>query len=170
MKQSLYNAAFIFILFIPVMLSAQSTTENSNLINGLPDWAMEIIRSNKINNTYQISDFLNPFYLEDDFDGDDKTDIAVLVTEKQTGKKGILIMHVRTSEYYILGAGQKFGSGHDDFSWMNLWKVFRESKVEPVAPEDKRVYLVCPAIWVDQTGSPGAVIYWTGKMYKWYQQ
>lgn len=160
----------VFILFLPVLIFAQNEVENSNLINGLPNWAIEIFRSNKLGNTYQISDYLNPFYLEDDFDGDNRTDMAVLITEKQTGKKGILMMHVRTNEYFILGAGQNFGSGHDDFSWMNLWKAFRESKVEPVAPDDKRVYLVCPALWVDHTGSPGAVIYWTGKMYKWYQQ
>ncbi|MGB4847662.1 MAG: hypothetical protein WBP41_07060, partial [Saprospiraceae bacterium] len=81
---------------MPVLLFGQSMVENSSLINGLPNWAIEIIRSDKVSDTYQISDFLNPFYLEDDFDGDDKTDIAVLITEKQTGKKGVLIMHVRT--------------------------------------------------------------------------
>ena len=164
------SCLIFFITCFPFLLSSQSNMENSNLLNGLPAWAAEIIKSDKISHAYRVSDFLNPFYLEDDFDGDKQTDIAVLITEKQTGKKGILVMHARTKEYFVLGAGQKSGAGQDDFSWMNLWKVFRETKVEPVAPDDKRVYLVSPAIWVDKTGTPGAVIYWTGKMYRWYQQ
>jgi len=136
----------------------------------LPDWFVELYETEKIGSNYKISDYLNPFYLEADFDGDNKIDIAVLIEEVKTKKRGILICHSQTKNVYVVGAGKAFGNGDDDFGWMNIWKVYRESKVEPGVGEIEIIILKGQAMYVGKSGAASALIYWTGKEYKWYQQ
>jgi FG-GAP repeat len=60
---------------------------------------------------------MNPSYLEGDFNGDGKTDVAVSNKERASGKLGIVIVHGATGKVPILGAG--IGNGGDDFEWMD---------------------------------------------------
>ena len=136
----------------------------------VPDWFIEFFKGQKLDIIYKISDFINPFYLEGDFNGDEKIDIAVLIEEKKTTKRGIIICHGTTKMFYILGAGKTFGNGGDDFVWLDIWKVYRETKVGLGVSETETISLKGQAILVEKSESASAIIYWTGQNYKWYQQ
>ncbi|MBA2408143.1 MAG: hypothetical protein H0V65_09165 [Chitinophagales bacterium] len=120
--------------------------------------------------TSKISDYINPFYIEGDFNGDEIIDIAVLTEEKKLTKRGIIICHANSKMFFVLGAGKTFGNGNDDFQWMDIWKVYRETKVELGVGETEIINLKGQAIFVEKSESASAIIYWTGQNYKWYQQ
>src|SRR5258708_32048430 len=62
----------------------------------------------KIKGNYSIRKNLNPFYIRGDFDEDKKQDYPLIIVERKTDKKGILIYHSGTKTYFIIGAGKSF--------------------------------------------------------------
>ena len=105
---------------------------------------------------------MNPSYLEGDFNGDGKVDVAVLVKERSTGKFGITIVHGTTGKVTILGAGIGIGNGGDDFEWMDFWQVYSKTRDVP--------WLRGDALLVEKSEATSALIYWNGKRYVWSQQ
>ena len=157
--------------FTILLVKGQGTDYKNYLIQQqLPDWFLEFYQAEKIDSNYKTSDYINPFYIEGDFNGDGEIDIAVLIEEKKTAKRGIIICHGSTKRFFILGAGKTFGNGGDDFRWMDIWKVYRETKVEPGVGETEIINLKGLAILVQKSESASAIIYWTGQNYEWYQQ
>lgn len=70
---------------------------------------------------------INPFFLEADFNGDEKLDIALFVADRETDKKGILFVHGGTLKNYLIGAGKQLSNGGDNFSWLNVWKDIQKN-------------------------------------------
>jgi hypothetical protein len=136
----------------------------------LPDWSYDFFDSGSLGSEYKLSLYINPFYLEGDFNADGILDVAALIEETATTKYGIVVCHGGTKEYFIIGAGKYVGNGGDDYRWMDLWKVYREPTIEPGVGETEIIPLKGQAIWVGKSESASAVIYWTGSEYKWYQQ
>ncbi len=96
-----------FLLTFKVSSSQQPT---------LPAWFQQSFKVKGLDKRFSITPFLKKGLLQADFNGDKLKDIAVLVTEKATKKKGILLLHQQGS-YFTFGAGTKFGSGSDNFKW-----------------------------------------------------
>ncbi|HEY8931530.1 MAG TPA: hypothetical protein VIM55_20170 [Mucilaginibacter sp.] len=135
----------------------------------------------KLDAKYEIKGFLKPSNLSADFNGDGKPDAAMLVIEKKTKKKGIMLIQGGGTRYFVFGAGTKFGDGGDNYSWLNGWQVYKEKiAYETVLDKNgdladgKKVVLKRPALYVYQLedGEPnsGGIIYWDGKKYIWIQQ
>ena len=135
----------------------------------------------KLDAKYEIKSFLKPSNLSADFNGDGKTDAAMLVVEKKTKKKGIILINGGSTQYFVFGAGTNFGSGGKDFSWLNGWQIYKEKTAyETVLDKDgdlmdgKKIILKRPGLYVYQLedGEPnsGGIIYWDGKKYIWIQQ
>ena len=119
---------------------------------------------------YSLSAWLNPFYLQGDFNGDGQTDIAVLVEEESTDKRGVLILHMGAERQFVIGAGNATGNGGDDFYWMDAWSVREEGVVLQGAHEEREPpVLVGDALMVIKTEAASGLIYWTGSAYDWYQ-
>jgi len=79
---------------------------------------------------------VNPSYLDGDFNGDGKIEVAVLVKQRSTGKLGIAIIHGGTGKVAILGAGNGIGNGGDDFEWMDYWQLYPKGRTsETTAPQ-----------------------------------
>ena len=119
---------------------------------------------------YDFSFRMNPSYLEGDFNGDGKIDVAVLVKERSTGKLGIAIVHGTTGKVTILGAGIGIGNGGDDFEWMDSWQVYSKTSVVHAAGETSVPHLRGDALRVEKSEAASALIYWNGKKYVWSQQ
>ena len=136
----------------------------------LPSWASKIIKSKKLDSLYVVSDFINPFYLEADLDGDNKNDIAIAMQKKAGKQKGFVIIHQSSGKYFMIGAGKEFGNGGDNFDWMDIWKVYTEKRIAAGVGENKTIDLRSKAIFVAKSESSSAVIYWTGERYKWHHQ
>jgi hypothetical protein len=162
---------FLLIIFLLMTCVLQSQT------NPLPSWALDAFRQKVLDKKYVIASFLKPSYWQADFNGDNNHDIAVLITEKQTKKKGLLLIHNITNEYFILGAGTKFGNGGDDFKWADQWSIYSKKIANETQFDSKtgdiiggkKVKLSRPGILVedyeDGAALAGAIIYWDGRKY-----
>jgi hypothetical protein len=119
---------------------------------------------------FRVSTRINPFYLHGDFDGDGQFDTALLIEERSSGKSGVAILQGKSNRMAVIGAGQAFGNGGDNFSWMDAWYVYRRSPVRRGADGKTPPKLRGDALMVSKSESASALIYWNGKNYAWYQQ
>jgi hypothetical protein len=118
---------------------------------------------------YILTYHVNPMILFGDFDGDHRTDVAVLVRDPKTGKVGIAVAR-QAGGVDVLGGGVAFGNGGDDFRWLDRWYTFTRGPVEPGADQAAPPTLTGDAIWVEKGEAASAVVYFTGKAFAWYQQ
>jgi hypothetical protein len=139
-------------------------------IGDVPDAARKALTNGPAGKKYDLSSRIKPSFLEGDFNGDGKTDVAVLVTDRSTGKIGIAIVHGRAREVTILGAGIGIGNGGDDFEWMDSWKVYSKTPAAPSADEISVPPLRGDALLIEKSEAASALIYWNGKRYVWSQQ
>src|SRR5689334_3864462 len=135
----------------------------------VPAWVHDAFAASNLNEKYEFSFHLNPFYLRGDFNGDEITDVAILVKEKKSEKIGIAIVHGGNRHIFLIGAGRTIGNG-DDFPWMNIWGVYPKELVYRGAAERRPPTLRGEALLVEKAESASALIYWDGKDYRWYQQ
>ncbi|WP_045462026.1 hypothetical protein [Sporocytophaga myxococcoides] len=129
----------------------------------LPEWARKDFERKGLKDKFELADYLRPAYLEADLNGDMRNDIAILVIEKQTGNKGLLILHQGDPNVYILGAGSTFGDGGNDFVKMNSWKIVNDVSI-------RRNNRIKTGIEVNFTDMSPAVIIFDGKEYNWQVQ
>lgn len=140
----------------------------------LPHWFLRTYKDNRLQNQFEIITSCTPAFLEADFNGDHKTDIAVQVRDIEAHKKGILIINNSTQQYYIFGAGKKFnGESFDNTNWMTGWtisrvKIIYKSLFRPDGDiyGSKKIKLTNPVIYIHDSDSiAGEMIYWTGSTY-----
>jgi hypothetical protein len=139
-------------------------------IRDVPDAVKRALTNGSPGKEYDLSFHINPSYLEGDFNGDGKMDVAVLVTERSTRKLGIAIVHGTTGKVTILGAGIAVGNGGDDFEWMDSWQVYSKTRATHAAGETSVPRLRGDALLVEKSEAASALIYWNAKRYVWSQQ
>jgi hypothetical protein len=86
------------------------------LAYNMPTWFQQSFKAKVLDKKFSLTPFLKNGLLEADFNGNKFNDIAVLVTERKTKNKGLLLLHQQDS-YFVFGAGTKIGSGSDNFNW-----------------------------------------------------
>src|SRR6266508_4013611 len=116
----------------------------------IPESVKRAIANGTFAKNYDVSFRTNPFYLRGDFSGDRKTDVAVLVKQRSTGKLGTAI-----------------GNGGDNFDWMDSWEIYSKDRVASGTSIRK---LHGDALLVSKSEAASALIYWNGKRYVWLQQ
>jgi hypothetical protein len=121
----------------------------------LPAWAVKSFNE-RLGTRYQLVQKMKPSFYVGDFNGDGKSDVALLIKEKTTAKVGIAIVEGGERKIKIVGAGKSFGNGGDDFSWMDVWSIRHAGKVD--------------RLYVAKSEAASAVIYWDGSRYKWQQE
>lgn len=167
----------LIVLIWSISAFGQTTQSNEWLLRQrLPDWVNNSFNKLNLQTKYIISDYINPFYLEADFNGDNKLDIAVAVEEKETTKRGFIIFHFSSQDNFVIGAGNSIGNGGDNFNWMDIWKVHRDTKVHEVTykensdiDDSRPVNLKNTGILVEKSESASGIISWDGKKYIWTQ-
>ena len=151
----------------------------SYIIERLPEWLFKSNNINEliINKTYKIENRLNPLYLEADFNGDGNLDIAIPIFEIKTGKKGFAIIHGKTFEVFILGAGKSFkNSLGDNQDYIDIWSINRQEVNEPGVEEESGnsdngdLILKNPSIEISKSELGGGQIYWNGTEYAYFHQ
>jgi len=151
----------------------QSNSQSSpsrGAISDMPDAAKKALTNGSVGKEYDLSFHVNPSYLEGDFNGDGKTDVAVLVKKRSTGKVGVAIVSGTTGKVTILGAGIGIGNGGDDFEWMDSWQVYSKTRAAHAVSETGVPRFRGDALLVEKSESASALIYWNGKRYVWSQQ
>jgi hypothetical protein len=112
-------------------IETNQLTDDFLMIESLPEWIIEtgIINDKIIEDKYEIESRLNPFYLEEDFNGDGILDFAIGVKEIKTGKIGFVIIHGGTPKVYVIGAGNLIKNDlSDDILHQHLGNKSRERK------------------------------------------
>jgi hypothetical protein len=136
----------------------------------IPKWAAHVFEGPDFTRDYLLSPWLDPPFLQGDFNGDSAIDVAVLVSRRGTAARGIAILHAGSARFVVVGAGHAFGNGTDDFAWMGEWNVYPKGPVYQGADESAPPKLLGDALFVDKPESATAIIYWDGAAYRWYQQ
>jgi hypothetical protein len=137
----------------------------------VPEDIQNFYNQENIKSSFKIDSGINPYYLRGDFDGDKKFDYAFIVSERKTGKKGIIIYHTSSKKYFIVGAGKELATRPgDDYGWMDAWEIYCKKDVELGVGESKKIKLIGEAILITKLESSSGLIYWDGKSYQWYQQ
>jgi hypothetical protein len=139
-------------------------------LQNIPDWVRGVFAEEGLDERVKFSYHLNPCYLRGDLNGDGEADIAVLVRNIPDGEVGIAVCHYGLKGVRILGAGTNFGNGGPNFSWMNIWSVFRKGKVVQGVTDKTPPTLLGDALMVEKSESASGLIYWDGEKYDWYQQ
>lgn len=140
-----------------------------------PLWGQQRLR--EIEKEYEVDQYIHPYFLQADFSGDQKDDLAVLIQNKMEKKKGMVIIFAESNKHFILGAGKKFSNGGDNFSWADQWEIFnRKITYETTFKEDgdvdgaKEVRLYRSAIEIRESEGSGGLIYFNGTEFVWIHQ
>jgi hypothetical protein len=134
-------------------------------LQNLPSWAGSILGEQRFTSTYALSTRINPYFLQGDFNGDGRLDVAVLVERKATAQQGIAILHAGSMNPIVVGAGREIGNGGADFSWLDAWSIEARDTRGKNAPA-----LRGDALLVQKLESASGLIYWDGTAYRWRQQ
>ena len=153
-----------------IVQSDSRSSPSAGPISKVPDAAKKALTNGSAGKKYDVSFQVKPSYLEGDFNGDGKADVAVLVKERSTGKVGIAIVHGTTGKVTVLGAGIAIGNGGDDFEWMDSWKVYSKTHGASSREETSVPHLCGDALLIEKSEAASALIYWNGKKYVWSQQ
>jgi hypothetical protein len=153
-----------------IMQSDSPLSPSPGAIRDVPDVVKKALTNASPGKQYDLSFRINPSYLEGDFNGDRKMDVAVLVKEGSTGKLGIAIVDGTTGKVTILGAGIGIGNGGDDFEWMGSWQVYSKTRAAHASGETGIPRLRGDALLVEKSEAASALIYWNGKRYVWSQR
>ena len=141
------------------------------LASNLPRAFVEYLHSARRLDSYTLEARVNPFYLQGDFNGDGSIDTAIFVREKQSGKRGLLIVHGATNDPYVLAAGTEFNGRGDDFSRFDAWRVYPRGPVPQGATSASGPpTLQGDGLHLEVLESASGIIYWDGARYAWYQQ
>lgn len=165
-----------WLLFFSLLLSVPADAAGPDdldfvVASSLPPWMKAAVtRYGEDLAPFVLSAHLNPFYYQGDFDGDGRGDGAILVKERSTGKKGILVLDGASRPPVVLGAGRSVGNGGDDFSWMDAWYVHPRGAVGQGVTEEEPPRLRGDGLMLIKTESASGLVYWTGADYGWYQQ
>lgn len=116
-----------------------------------------------------------------DFNGDNKTDFASVVRNKNNQKHGILIIHnSENQEIFVFGAGKEIDQ-MTDLNWIEVFKTLPKGEV--VSPtlvdektgdiigqdESQSFKLIGNGIYMSvEESHGGGILFWNGKEYKWY--
>jgi hypothetical protein len=149
---------------------SDSVSPSPGVMRDVPDAVKKALTNGSLGKEYDLCSRIKPSYLEGDFNGDGKMDVAVLVKERSTGKLGIAIVHGTTDKVTILGAGIGVGNGGDDFEWMDSWQVSSKTRAGHASDETSAPHLRGDALLVEKSEAASALIYWNGKRYVWSQQ
>jgi len=143
------------------------------IMERLPLWVVEseVLQDLKINKLYKVENRLNPLYLEDDFNGDSILDVALPIIELSSNKKGFAIIHGKTFEVFIIGAGTTIKNAlGDNQDYIDIWRINRIKKNEPGVDETEPLMLENHSIEIEKSEVGGGQIFWNGKEYEYFHQ
>ena len=140
-----------------------NTEASEYTTTNLPRWAYTVLRDGGYLQRYELFLQLNPFFQSGLFDGDSLVDVAVQITDRNSGKRGIALIHRGDKSVHVLGVGTAFGNGGDDFSWIWQWSTEDRDILQDSLAIGRQ------ALYVGKGDSAGGMIWWNGSMYVWTQ-
>jgi hypothetical protein len=136
-----------------------------------------------VKNTHLPDSFLIDFdnVIYGDFNADQKEDFASIVTNLENGFQGVLIIHNKDKqEYLVFGAGQEI-NGMKNLNWIDAFRTMPKGEI--IAPtlvhaetgdiiggdKTKEFRLLGNGIFIHvEEADGGGILFWTGDKYEWY--
>lgn len=167
------SGKFLFVIillcgqWVFTAIGAQSRGATSDTV---PAWLTGALQKSSFAKQYELAKWIKPIIQNGDFNGDGVGDVALLIVEKSTKRKGVLIVHGKTGRLDFLGAGHKLGNGGDDFAWMDKWEVYKKNRIRRSVNETPPPTMVGDGLLLTKSEAASGLVYWDGKRYQWYQQ
>jgi hypothetical protein len=117
-----------------------------------PRWVDSALAPLVLTGPYELELRLNPVLQLGDFDGDHRTDAAVFVRARATGKQGIVLVRRAGSRPIVLGAGEPIQQIGDDLRMLDIWRV------EPAARGDRLI--------VEKSETATGAVVWDGRSFR----
>ncbi len=145
----------------------------------LPAWAQTAWQQAQLDRTHVRSTYIRPGFLQADFNGDGKPDVAIAVAHRTSPSRGMVIFHQGQSKPFILGMSSKASAEPPaaSFDWASKWKLYVKRTTFEVIPDSydaisgtRTVRLQHPAIEFIKDESSMGLLYWTGRTYRWLYQ
>ena len=156
-------------LILVIALTLKTTWAQDRPMPGqFPAWAEQAWSKLVAKTPVRLSTRLNPFVWRGDFDANGRQDLAVLIVETKTKKEGIVFL-LQGRAPVIVGAGQEFGNGGDDFSWMDAWHV-EDKGTGGGQDHGQSPVLKADGLIVSKEGSASALIYFRNGKPVWHQE
>lgn len=156
----------LLVTFLSIVGSATAQLDSTFLVR-IPDWAVKTILTNELFTTYQVKTDMNPFYLEEDLDGDEKVDLVLWVNNRSVNMEGVAVIHRGDNSVHIIGAGKDMGMG-STISWSKAWFVYRDEWVYNFNDRKKKFMLPNSGIEIRKDSKTSVVFYWDKRIYKSY--
>ena len=141
----------------------------------LPEWAKVKFKKNEA--TLERSSHLFPNYWEADFSGDGTPDIAIFVKNRNNDKQGILFLLGEREFAFLVGVGELFDTGGDDFSRVFDWQVVGQKETHETTFQEngdvtgtRKIALERPAIKIEQDEGGGGLVYFDSEKFVWIHQ
>jgi hypothetical protein len=152
----------VILFLMPTGLHSQDSQDERRLWStwSLPKDVLVSLRDQGHLDRFDFYFGVNPYYVTADFNGGGLRDAAIQVMEKPSGKRGVLIWHREDSSVHVLGGGNPFGNGGDDWYWLGVWRATDNDWV-PDAKGD--------VLYVEKPEAAGGRIWWDGAGYNWTQ-
>ncbi len=161
MKTGMNKIALIILITMILSLSAfAGESLNEARYDDLPKGVYTSLVGSGFFDNYEVYFDMSPFFQRGDFNGDGAIDIAIQVISKTSRKRGIVFLHNNDLNYYVIGAGSKFGDLGDDFSWLNKWRI------DSFTLQQSRISASAEALILDNPSFPKSLIYFDGKSYQ----
>jgi len=112
----------LIILILSVSVYAQGDPSRDPYA-GLPKGIYNALVDSNFFDTYDVYYQMDPYIQFADFNGDDALDVALQIVNKNSQKRGILLLHTNDKNLYLIGAGKVFANLSDNFNWLNHWRI-----------------------------------------------
>ncbi|MEL7005835.1 MAG: hypothetical protein AAFN93_24365 [Bacteroidota bacterium] len=159
----------------PELPPVEDDFEELAVIDALPE-RIET-KYSKYRQNFERSYQLVPSFFEHDFTGDGSLDAAIFIIEKSSNKQGILFILGGDDSVFIVGAGNSFGPGGDNFEWADYWEIFNQRLTYETTflgngdvDENQEVKLNHAALSIREDEGSGGLIYFSNDKFIWIHQ
>ena len=170
MKPHLSLLAAVLTLVPALTDGASSDDLGFEIASNLPVEVWQQIHATSVLNDYKLSARLNPFYLQADFDGDGRRDVAVLVQHSISKLPGIAVFHASKEGPFILGSIGPAAGSTGYASIFNAWHVMERGPVRMGADQTTPPTLRGDALVLKKLEASSVIMYWTATSYATYWQ
>jgi hypothetical protein len=164
-----FSCSRIYVVLAVLLSALNVMADDLPLEAQLPEWAAAKWHLLSRSKQLALLARINPFVWRGDFNGDQRSDLAILVKNVVSGKEGVAILFRGNSSPVLVGAGEALGEAGDDFSWIDFWWV-QDRGSNQKSYYQRSLRLRTDGLLLAKDASASGLIYFKNGKAKWQQQ